>query len=217
MGREQATRRTGPIRVVIADDHAIVREPLCAWLETEESDFVVVGEAANGAQAIRLVEAHRPEILLLDVLMPGVDGVQVARILSKAVPDTRIVVLTGYPDARQARVLVDLGVAGYFPKETPLDELVAALRAVNTGQTCLARCAAQALCTQAAQERAPTLTVREREVLLLVATDRRNAEIAADLCVCIKTVQSHISSTLQKLGVHSRGAAVLKARELGLI
>lgn len=92
MRAQSSGDRSEPIRVVIADDHAIVREPLRAWLETEEPDFAVVGEAADGAEAIRLVHAHRPEILLLDVHMPVVDGVQVARVLSETAPDTRIVV-----------------------------------------------------------------------------------------------------------------------------
>lgn len=209
-------RQPDQIRVVIADDYAPFREPLRAWLETQEPDFAVVGEAADGAEAIRSVRHLRPDILLLDVCMPSMDGLDVARALTDAVPATRIVVVTGYDHGRHTQAFVDLGVGGYLSKETPPAELATILRAVHAGYTCLAPVAARAL-------RAPTgpavaagapLTPREVEVLRLVAADRQNAEIAAELCVCVKTVESHVSGAMQKLGVRSRGGAVLKARDL---
>ncbi len=214
---EQNDSRATAIRLVIADDHAIVREPLRAWFESEEPDFAVIGEAANGAEAIRYVQELRPDILLLDVCMPGVDGLEVARVLAETVPETRIVVLTGYDDTRRARAFVELGVAGYLPKETSLDQLTTVLRAVHTGHTCLAPIVARELRAQAGSPKGVTLTPRELDVLRLIAADRHNDEIAAELCVCVKTIESHVSRALGKLGVRSRAAAVMKARDLRLL
>lgn len=125
--------------------------------------------------------------------------------------------MTGYVDAQQARAFVDLGVAGYLPKETPLHQLTAVLRTVHAGHTCLAPIAARQLRAQASPPKGVALTPRELEVLRLVATDHHNDEIAAELCVCVKTVESHVSRALGKLRVRSRAAAVLKARDLNLL
>jgi DNA-binding NarL/FixJ family response regulator len=127
------------------------------------------------------------------------------------------VVLTGYDDGRHAQAFFDLGAVGYLLKETPLDQLAVLLRAVYAGHTCFGAAAAGKLHASGGAPAASRLTPREAEVLRLVASDRQNAEIAAELCVCVKTVESHVSNVLQKMGVRSRGAAALKAHNLNLL
>jgi DNA-binding NarL/FixJ family response regulator len=202
--------------VLLADDHPVTRAPLRVWLN-EEADIEVVGEAADGEEAVRLTRELRPDILLLDVWMPKLDGVAAAGVLRETAPTTRIVVLTGYASADHARMLTDLGVSGYLDKTTPLDQLTAALRLVHAGHTCLAPVAAPTLHAPMRPTTGGDLTPREVEVLRLVAADRHNAEIAAELCLSVKTVESHVSNALQKLEVRSRAAAVLRARDLGVL
>ena len=139
-------------------------------------------------------------------------------VLAESASATRIVVLTGYGEGRHVRAFVVLGTAGYLPKETPPQELAAILRSVRAGHTYFGSVAAQALRAETVTVAAARLlTPRELEVLRLIAADRHKAEIAAELCPCVKTVESHVSGALQKLGVRSRAAAVLRARDLDLL
>jgi DNA-binding NarL/FixJ family response regulator len=206
-------RRSGsvPVRVVLADDHPIVREPLRWWLEEHEPDIVVVGEAGDGLEAIGLTEELRPDVLLLDVDMPDADGVRVTEAVRAAGLPTKIVVLTGHADGHQARALARLGVEGYLLKTSTFPQIVAALRLVQAGHRCLPAALTEPAAPAAADRSGPT--AREAEVLRLVAGGSRTRAIAADMGVSERTVRFHLSRLFQKLGAASRTQAVAAARE----
>jgi DNA-binding NarL/FixJ family response regulator len=171
-----------------------------------------VGTAGDGAAALRLIAERQPDVLLLDVHLPGLSGVEVARQTRARFPRVAILVLTGYDDLGDARALVRLGVQGYLPKTASGEQIVAAIRTVARGETVLISKAAQA----ALGRGVGPLTAREDEVLRLLAAGKRNAEIAAALAVSVSTVEFHLSNLFQKLGATSRTEAIRLAREQGL-
>lgn len=201
------------IRILLADDHAIVRAGL-RHLLAETPDLEVVGEAADGEAALRLAAALRPDILLLDVRLPGRDGLEVARLLRARLPDVRVVALTVCDDAQHARALLRLGVSGYLLKTVSWPELQGALRAVYGGHVVVQSSVAARLSRPGSSpDREPT--ARELEVLRLVAEGYRNREIANRLATSERTVQFHLRNLFAKCDAASRTELVHRARQQG--
>ena len=202
------------IRVMIADDHPVVRQGLRVLLEVQE-DMDVVGEAADGVRAVALAGELVPDVLLLDLKMPGMTGPDVIAKLAASCPDVRILVLTSVTDPTAAQGAVRAGAAGFLYKDVDPDALVRAIRSVHDGNLLLAAEAAGTLIQRGAQRGAvggmDALTSREREVLDHITRGRSNREIARVLNVAEKTVKTHVSSVLAKLGVQDRTQAALYA------
>lgn len=202
------------IRVLIADDHPVVRQGLRTFLDLQD-DITVVGEAGDGAQAVELVGRLSPDVLLLDLKMPVLDGLGALERLAGTA--TRIVVLTSVSDPSDVGPAMRAGAAGFLYKDVDPLALVQAVRAVHGGQVLLAPEAAEAMLTSSSNGGVVVpLTEREREVLALIASGRSNREIARSLAVAEKTVKTHVSNVLMKLGVQDRTQAALYAVRHGL-
>jgi DNA-binding NarL/FixJ family response regulator len=209
---------TGRITVLIADDHPVVRQGLQVLLSVQD-DIDVVGEAADGEQAVAMAAELVPDVILLDLKLPGMDGIEVLRELRDAGLATRALVLTSASDRALVTLAVQAGAAGFLYKDVDPDALVRALRSVQDGNTLLAPEAAGSLLRSPVAASAVrgigALTGREREVLAQIAEGRSNREIARLLRVSEKTVKTHVSSVLAKLGVADRTqAALLAVRQL---
>jgi DNA-binding NarL/FixJ family response regulator len=200
------------IRVVLADDHPVVREGLRGMLAAEP-DIEVVGEAASGPEAVALAERLRPDVILMDLRMPGGDGVEATRQLA----GTTVVVLTTYDSDADILRAVEAGAAGYLLKDTPRAVLADSVRAAARGETVLAPAVAGRLLGRMRVEPAEQLSARETEVLALVARGLTNAEIGRRLYVSEATVKTHLLRACGKLGVSGRTAAVTKAIETGAL
>lgn len=209
------------IRVLIADDHAVVRQGLRMFLELQE-DIEVVGEAADGEQALAAVAALLPDVVLMDLVMPRLDGVAAIERLRALAPATRAIVLTSFLDEDKVLPAVRAGAAGYLLKDVDPAELVRAIRMVDGGEALLhPAVAARVLRELAGDEdarakRHEQLTAREREVLALLARGRANKAIAFELGVAEKTVKTHVGNILGKLGLSDRTQAALYAVRAGL-
>jgi len=218
------------IRVAIADDHAVVRQGLRTFLELQE-DMEVVGEAVDGADAADLVERTAPDVVLLDLVMPHVDGIEATRRIRERSPATRILVLTSFADDHTVLPAVRAGAAGYLLKDVQPPELAAAIRTVHAGEALLAPAVATMLVEQlaaedgagapgagaAAREERAHLTPRELEVLAELTRGRANKAIAFELGVSERTVKTHVSNILAKLGLTDRTQAAVYAVEHGLV
>lgn len=208
------------IRVVVVDDHALFRRGLELVLAAE-ADIDIVGEAADGVEAIQQVEALRPDVVLMDVRMPKASGIEAARTLRDRVPEARIIMLTVSDDEEDLFESVKAGAVGYLLKEVSIEEVADAIRAVARGHSLVSPSMASKLLSefnvlsQRADERlraqTPKLTDRELEVLRLVAQGQSNREIAADLFIAENTVKNHVRNILEKLHLHSRMEAVVYA------
>jgi NarL family two-component system response regulator LiaR len=208
------------IRVLIADDHAVVREGLRAFLALQE-DVEVVGEAADGDEAVQAVSRLEPDVALVDLVMPRVDGIEaIARIRAQR-PQTRVIVLTSFVDEDKMLPAVRAGAVGYLLKDVQPQDLVSAIRTVHGGGTLLHPTVVEELVREVSRDdEAPTsnpLTAREREVLALIARGRANKAIAFELGVAEKTVKTHVSNILGKLGLTDRTQAALYAVREGLV
>ena len=211
------------IRVLIADDQALVRGGFRMILEARD-DFEVVGEAANGLEAVELAERLRPDVILMDVRMPELDGVEATRRLVAADSPARILILTTFDLDEYVHAAIRAGASGFLLKDVEPEQLVSAVRVVAAGDALLAPTVTRRLLERFAQlpdERRPAsldeLTSRELETLRLLASGRSNAEIAEALVVTEATVKTHVSSILRKLGVRDRVQAVVVAYDTGLV
>jgi NarL family two-component system response regulator LiaR len=201
------------IRVLIADDHAVVRQGLRTFLDLQD-DIEVVGEAADGEEALAAAERLAPDVVLVDLVMPKVDGIDVIRRLGDHAPGARAVVLTSFIDDDRLFPVLRAGAAGYLLKDVQPQELVEAIRTVHGGGALLHPKVAARLLEELA---ADPLTPREREVLVLIGRGMANKVIARELSLSEKTVKAHVSSILAKLGVHDRTQAALYAVREGLL
>jgi DNA-binding NarL/FixJ family response regulator len=209
-----------PIRIVVIDDHPVVRDGLIAMLSTQP-DLAVVGEANDGPEAIRVVVRHNPDVVLLDLEMPGMDGVEVLQHLQAEQPNVRAIVFTAFDSDERIVSALQAGAKGYLLKGVPRNELFEAIRVVHRGGSLLQPVVASKLLAHMRKPAAPTLpeplTEREREVLDLLAQGKANKEIAAALVITERTVKFHISSIMGKLGAGNRTEVVSIAVQQGLI
>lgn len=203
------------IRVLLVEDHGLVRAGLERLLATVE-DVEVVGGAADGAEAIRLAAETQPDVVLMDLSMPNVDGVQATREIVTANPEAQVVVLTSVGDREHILAALDAGAVGYLLKDAEPQELVEGIRAAARGESPLSPKAARALLTARAERERPELSEREREVLRCVAEGKPNKLIALELGISEKTVKTHLTHVFQQIGVTDRTQAALWARENGL-
>lgn len=206
-----------PIRILLVDDHSVVRQGLRMFLALEP-DLEVVGEAENGAEAVRQAKELQPDVVLMDLLMPVMDGITAIGILRRELPDTEIIALTSVLEDEKVIGAVRAGAIGYLLKDTQADELCRAIKAAAAGQVQLSPQAAARLMREVKAPESPeTLTERETEVLRLLAKGQSNKEIAQTLTIGEKTVKTHVSNILAKLGVPSRTQAALYAVRIGLV
>lgn len=200
------------IRVIVVDDHPMLREGTQALL-ARSAGIAVIGTAGTGGEALRLVAALRPDVVVLDMHLPDISGMDVTREIRANFPDIAILILTGYDDAGYVRALVPLGVQGYLRKTATGEEIVEGVRAVAQGRLALAPDMLQ----PGMGGTDVHLTEREYEVLWLLTSGRRNKEIAEVLGISVKTVEFHVSRLLEKLGARSRTEAIRTAVQLGLV
>ena len=206
------------IRVAIADDHRVVRVGLEQLLATFD-DVELVGSAEGGEQAVSLCVAERPDVMLLDLSMPDLDGIEVTRRLADGAPETRIVVFTSFSDRERIVQALDAGAIGYLLKDAEPDEIHAAIRAASRGEAPLAPKAAAALLAERSSRPSTgvDLTAREREVLALVVAGMANKQIARRLGISEKTVKGHLTNLFQRIGVADRTQAALWAERTGAL
>ena len=201
-----------PIRVMLVDDHTMVRRGLATFLKVF-NDLQLAGEAESGAAAIQLCAEIQPDVVLMDMAMPDMDGATATRTIRQQFPQVRVIVLTSFKEGDMVKNALEAGAIGYLLKDVSADELARAIRAAHSGQATLSPQAAQALVEKTSQPPAPglDLTEREREVLVLMIEGLNNTQIAGRLTVSPSTVKSHVSNILSKLRVASRTEAVTLA------
>jgi len=207
-----------PIRVMIVDDHAVVRSGLGAFLMAFD-DLEMVAEASSGEQALRLCSQVRPDVILMDLVMPEMDGAAATQAIREKCPDIQVIALTSFKEQELVQAAMQAGAIGYLLKNVSVDELADAIRAAHAGRPTLAPEAAQALIQSARQTEKPSydLTDRELEVLHLLVEGLNNPEIAQRLYISKSTVKFHVSSILSKLNVGSRTEAVALALQHHLV
>jgi DNA-binding NarL/FixJ family response regulator len=206
-----------PIRILIVDDHSVVRQGLRMFL-TLDHEFQIIGEAADGVQALDLAQRLQPDVVLMDLLMPVMDGIEATSAIRRSLPGTEVIALTSVLEDASVVDAVRAGAVGYLLKDAEADELCRAIRAAAAGQVHLSAKAAQRLMREVRAPESPeVLTPRETEVLRLIAKGQSNKEIAHTLAISEKTVKTHVSSILAKLGVSSRTQAALHAGRIGLV
>ena len=216
----RARKRQGepilPIRIVIADDHSVVRQGLRMFLALDP-ELEVIGEASNGAEALKLAQELKPDVVLMDMLMPVMDGVTATGNIRRELPDTEVIAMTSVLEDVTVVGAVRAGAIGYLLKDTQAEELCRAIKAAAAGQVQLSPQAATRLMREVRAPDSPVaLTERETDVLRLLAQGKANKEIARGLQIGEKTVKTHVSSIRQKLNVQSRTQAALYAAQIGL-
>lgn len=207
-----------PIRVMIVDDHAVVRSGLIAFLKAYD-DLEMAGSASSGEEAVLCCSAIRPDVILMDLIMPGMDGAAATLAIKKNYPRTKVIILTSFKEIPMVQRAIQAGANGYLLKDVQTDELAEAIRLVHAGQSILSPEATQALITFATQPAAlgSDLSDREREVLALMVKGLNNTEIAEKLVVSLSTVKHHVSHILSKLQVGNRAEAVAIAVQNQLV
>ncbi len=206
-----------PIRVMLVDDHAVVRQGLRMFLGLDD-EIEVIGEATNGAQALQAARELRPDVILMDLLMPEMDGITAIEIVRREMPDTEVIALTSVLEDNMVVGAVRAGAIGYLLKDTEAHDLVSAIKAAAAGQVQLSPAAAARLVRELRTDPSPeALTERETDVLRLIGQGLANKEIAYTLHISEKTVKTHVSSILGKLQVTSRTHAALYAVRMGLV
>lgn len=208
------------IRILIADDHAVVRKGLTGLLEHAE-DVIVVGAATNGQEAVELARSLRPDLVLMDLQMPGLDGVQATQAIADEQLGADVLILTSFSDGHRLLAAIDAGAVGYLLKDAEPADLIAGIRAAARGESPIDPKAARHLLTSRTSRRdtpAPTanLSTREREVLSLVVQGLANKQIARRLGITERTVKGHLTSAFQRIGVTDRTQAALWAHQHGL-
>ncbi|MFI0353327.1 response regulator [Actinomadura sp. 9N407] len=208
------------ITIVLADDHPIVRSGLRALLGSIEG-LRVVGEAADGHAAVREAVTHRPDVLVMDIQMPGLDGIEATRQVTRSAPEVAVLMLTMYEDDDSVFAAMRSGARGYLLKGSHQDDIARAIHAVAAGEAIFGPGVARRVlgffaAPQPADQPFPELTDRERQVLDLIAAGRPNGEIGGRLAIAPKTVANHISSIFTKLQVADRAEAIVRARQAGL-
>jgi NarL family two-component system response regulator LiaR len=205
------------IQILIVDDHSVVRQGLRMFLSLD-CDLEVVGEASNGAEGVQLARELRPQVVLMDLLMPVMDGVTATAIIRQECPEVEVIALTSVLEDASVYGAIRAGAIGYLLKDTKADELCTAIKAAAAGQVQLSPQAAARLMREVHVPESPeTLTQREMEVLQLLAQGLANKEIARELGIGEKTVKTHVSNILSKLGVLSRTQAALHAIQIGMV
>jgi DNA-binding NarL/FixJ family response regulator len=223
------------IRIVLVDDQRLFIESLATVISSTVEDIEVVGTAFDGPSALDCVGRTKPDVVLMDVRMPGMDGVEATKLITKRFPDVHVVMLTTYDDDRYVTEALKHNAVGYLLKDVPISELAASIRAVHAGAVLISPAVAARLVTQLNSRSGPEaganetassdtppdwlreLSRREREVLELVALGLDNVEIADRLCIAVQTVKNHVSVIYSKLGVHKRVAAMEMARSASII
>ncbi|MBB6734870.1 response regulator [Cohnella zeiphila] len=210
-----------PIRVLLVDDHEMVRIGLAAVLDTEDG-IEIVGEAGNGLEGLRLAKAYRPDVVLMDLVMEGMDGIETTRKLLEEQPECRVIVLTSFLDDEKMYPVIEAGAFSYLLKTSRASEIADAIRAAARGQSVLESQVASKMMNrfrkpaQTASQPHEELTEREMEVLQLLAQGKSNQEIADELFIGIKTVKYHMTNLFGKLGVEDRTQAAIYAHRNGL-
>src|SRR3954454_9832070 len=213
------------IKVLLADDHTVVRQGLRALLMAEE-DIDIVGEADNGRQAILLVKKLLPDVAVVDIAMPVLNGLEATRQITRSVPSTKVLILSSYSDDEYVQQLTEAGAAGYLVKQTAANDLLKAIREAHRGNAFFSpsiakrlrdQCREAFVSGQATRRRTDHLTTREAEVLQLIAEGRANKQIAAELCISIKTVEKHRQQVMNKLGIHDVAGLTRHAIAKGII
>jgi len=214
---------TSKIRILIADDHTLLRNGICALLK-EVQDMVIVGEASDGREAVHLAGQLKPDIVLMDIAMPLLNGLEATRQIKRAHPEINVLVLTMYDNEEYFREMLEVGASGYIIKRAAATELVSAIRAVYNGEAVLSPAITRLLLEDYLnrdlhnEKGDPNaLSSREREVLQLIAEGRTSREIAEILNLSVKTVQSHRTSLMQKLDLHDRGELIKYAIQKKII
>ena len=213
------------ITVLIADDHTVFREGLSKLLHGED-DIEVVGLAANGAEAEKLAESLHPRVILMDIDMPELNGVEATTQIKNLHPEIEIIMLTGFEDDKHLFRAIEAGASGYVSKQSPISEIVGAIRAASKGESILTPALSRKVLDrfsqfskkkQEAADLAGNLTEREMQILELLCQAKSNAQIAHDLSISDRTVKNHLYNIYQKLQVNARTEAILKAQEMGLL
>jgi two-component system, NarL family, response regulator LiaR len=205
------------IRILIADDHAVVRKGLRSFLELDPA-LKIVGEAADGAAALRMAQQLKPDVVLMDLLMPVMDGVAATSAIRRELPDIEVLALTSVLEESLVIQAIQAGAIGYLLKDTDAPKLRQAIKAAAAGEVQLSPAAAAMLMHKVKAPRSPeTLTERETEVLRQLARGKSNKEIATSLFISETTVKTHVKNIMQKLGVPSRTQAALYAARIGLV
>jgi DNA-binding NarL/FixJ family response regulator len=213
------------IKVLIADDHTVVRQGLKALLEAQP-DITVVGEADNGRQALRMAINLAPDVVVIDVAMPLLNGLEATRQIVKDVPGARVLILSSYSDDEYVRQVTEIGAAGYLLKQTAAEDLIKAIREARGGNAFFSPAISKRIlenCRDAFLNGAPAggrgdrLTSREAEVLQLVAEGKVNKQIAAELCISVKTVEKHRQEVMNKLNIHHVAGLTRYAISRGII
>lgn len=216
VGPEAPVRPGAPVRLLVADDHPVVRDGIVGMVSSDPG-IEVVGEASDGAEAVRLARALQPDVVLMDLRMPGTDGVAAIRELLRLGVNSRIVVLTTYDSDADVLPAIEAGATGYLLKDVPRDELVRAVHAAANGHSALAPSVASRLVDRVRAPEASLLSPRELQVLALVADGATNREAGARLHLSEATVKTHLLSIYGKLGVGDRAAAVAEGFRRGLL